>query len=655
MSQATTSLDLAADFQPATEEQWRDLVNKAIKGADFEKRLVSRTADGIAIQPLYMQTRSARPIAAAISAQPWRIAQRVDHPDPVMANTMALADLEGGTDTLTIVAPDSIRAAGYGVALNSISDLERTLQDISLDMIALRLEPAVSGKQSAALLAAYIATTGTDPTTLKINFGLAPLAVLATAGSLATDWLQTTADMAQTVEFLRNRGFTGPLVTNDLRPIHEAGGSESQELAVALASGVAYLRALTDNGHSPEAAARTLSWTIAVDADQFMGLAKLRALRQLWARVEEASGITPHPIAIHAETAWRMMSRRDPAVNMLRTTMATATAAIAGADSIAVLPYTLPLGLPNAFARRIARNTQTVLAEESNLWRVADPAAGSGAYETLTDALCEKAWTAFQEIEAEGGLAESLATGRLQARIAGVREAREKDVARRRIALTGTSEFPNLAEVDETVLDVAPSATRMPGPQRHGEASRPINDLIERFTAGASLAEVSPPPAMAMRAEPLPSLRLSEPFEALRAASDRQLAAAGERPRIFLANLGPLAEHGARATWIRNLLAAGGIDALTNDGFTNSADTGKAFSESGAAIVCICGSDETYGQMVEATASLLKQAGADRVYVAGRPGDNEAGWRQAGVDAFLYAGIDVLSALSEIHATLDVR
>ncbi|MEM9355387.1 MAG: methylmalonyl-CoA mutase family protein [Pseudomonadota bacterium] len=620
MSTLPSDLSLNGDFGQADDVQWRELVDKALKGADFEKRLVSRTQDNIALQPLYQQAPTAQPITTARSGQPWGIAQRIDHPDPEQANSLALQDLENGANQLVVVEPGAVRSAGYGLDISSSEALTQALANVSLDMIGLRVEPRDGGLASSSVVSKFVKASGYGAAKLSVNFGLDPLGCLMRTGTSEADWA---GDLASTVSQLRTDGFECPLINCDMRPIHEAGGSETQELAAALAMGVAYLKALSENGLSLDEARSCLSWTVAIDADQFLSIAKLRALRLLWARVEEASGLDQRPIDIHAETAWRMMSRRDPAVNMLRTTMATAAASIGGADSISVLPYTLPLGLPNAFARRVARNTQTILMEESNLWRVADPAAGAGAYEAITDELCAAAWLDFQDIEREGGLAESFKAGGMQERIAKVRQHRDKQIATRKIALTGTSEFPNLAETDESVLEVAPkAATSVAEGERIGD--------------------------------PLPSQRLAEPFEIMRDASDAAATKAGARPAVFLANLGTLADHGGRATWIGNLLAAGGIAAIGNDGFTNSADVGNAFSESGATVACICGTDEAYGELAEAVASLLKTAGAKSVLLAGKPGDAEAELRAAGIDMFLHVGVDVVAALNELHKTLDI-
>ncbi len=232
----------------------------------------------------------------------------------------------------------------------------------------------------------------------------------------------------------------------DGRIIHNAGGSEAQELAFALACAVSYLRALEASGMALEAACDAIYFRLTADAEQFPTIAKFRALRKLWARVEGACGLSPKPALVAAETAWRMMARRDPQVNILRTTIAVFSAALGGADTITVLPFTAASGLPDRFARRIARNTQLLLAEEAHLAKVADPAAGSGAVESLTDELCEAAWALFQEIEATGGPAAALESGLIQEKIAGVRAKREAAIASRRDALTGVRIFPNLQE-----------------------------------------------------------------------------------------------------------------------------------------------------------------------------------------------------------------
>ena len=301
-------------------------------------------------------------------------------------------------------------------------------------------------------------------------------------------------------------------------------------MAFALASAVAYLRALEAHGMALAAARDAIYFRLSADADQFLTMAKFRAARKLWARVEQACGLTPKPAMVTAETAWRMMTKHDPYVNMLRTTIAVAAAGLGGADAVTVLPYTAPLGLPDPFARRIARNTQLVLLEESNLARVGDPAAGSGALEAMTHELCTAAWAAFREIEQQGGVWAALETGLIQRHAAAVRAERERAVARRTDILTGSNEYPNINEVLPAVLDVAPAAL-------------PKDDAP--ITAAA-----------------LPRIRLAEPFEQLRDASDKILAQTGARPKVFLATLGKPADFNARANFAKNFFEAGGIEAV---------------------------------------------------------------------------------------------
>src|SRR6202020_602911 len=262
--------------------------------------------------------------------------------------------------------------------------------------------------------------------------------------------------MAGAVKGVAATGFKGPFAVADGRVIHDAGGSEGQELAFVLATGVAYLRALEDAGIALDDARSMVYARLSAHADQFLTLAKFRALRLLWAQVEQRCGLAPKPLLISADTAWRMLTRRDPYVNMLRATIAAFSAGLGGANAITVLPHTLALGLPDAFARRAARNTQLVLLEESNLAKVSDPAAGSGGIETLTQQLAEAAWSLFQEIEKAGGVFAALEKNLIQRKVAATRAAREANIARRKEVQTGASEFPNLHEAHVAVLDAKP-------------------------------------------------------------------------------------------------------------------------------------------------------------------------------------------------------
>jgi methylmalonyl-CoA mutase len=370
--------------------------------------------------------------------------QRVDHPDPAIANAEALHDLENGATGLSLVFAGSAGAHGYGLD-PSPETIARVLDGIYLDAgIALDLQLSQGAREALGHLAALLQQRGIAPETTAIRFGLNPIGGIAATGCSPQPWSELSARFSGIVSDLAARGFTSTIAAADGRIVHAAGGSEAQELAFVLASAVAYLRALEAGGIALDAARRMIYFRLAADADQFLTIAKFRSLRKLWARVEQACGLAPAPAHIAAETAWRMMTRRDPYVNMLRATIAVAAAGFGGADAITVLPFTAALGLPDRLARRIARNTQLILLEESHLAKVADPAAGSGGIEDLTQKLCTAAWALFQEIERAGGAVAALEQGVILNKVAATRAERLKNVARRKDALTGTSEFPDI-------------------------------------------------------------------------------------------------------------------------------------------------------------------------------------------------------------------
>ncbi|MBV9234494.1 MAG: methylmalonyl-CoA mutase small subunit, partial [Xanthobacteraceae bacterium] len=616
MTDPMSNVPLAAEFPPASHEQWRKLVDGVLKGAPFERKLVAKPYDDLRIEPLYVRDPQAEPVLGRTPGSPWQIIQRLDHPDPALANAQALQDLEGGATGLLLVFAGSAGAHGFGLEASTRA-LRSVLEGVHLDA-GISLE--VDGTSPAATAMTDLLHAGAiAPSACQIRFGLDPLGECA-RGTANVAWSEATSNLAHAIEALADKGFAGPFAAADGRAIHAAGGSEAQELAYVLATAVLYLRVLEGAGHAVDTARRMIFFRLAADADQFLTIAKFRALRKLFARVEQACGLQPEPIFIAAETAWRMMTQRDPWVNVLRTTMAAFAAGLGGADSVTVLPFTAALGLPDAFARRLARNTQLILLEEANLAKVADPAAGSGGLEALTQQLCAATWSLFQEIEAAGGAYAALEGGLVQRKVATTRVERESAVARGRDPLTGTSEFPDIHELPVAVLEPAPT-------KRTLVATQGI--------------------------EPLPTIRLAEPFEALRDASDRTLAATGARPKVFLANLGTPSDFTARATFTKNFFEAGGIEAISNDGFTNRADLVAAFKASNARLVCLCSSNEVYARDAAVAAKQLARPGI-HIYLAGRPGELEEPRKAAGVQSFIYAGCDMLAVLRAAHEFLGI-
>jgi methylmalonyl-CoA mutase len=617
MTSATDDLPLAADFAPATFEDWRKLVDGVLKGAPFEK-LVGKTYDGLRIEPIYRRARDATPVAGRRAAAPWQIMQRIDHPDAVEANAQALEDLESGATGLTLVFAGASGAHGFGLAPEPRA-IERVLDGVIPDAgISIELQIGRQSRMAAVHLAEYVQRKGLKPVACDIRFGLDPIGACTASGSSLYDWAEIATAVTSAIKGLTAMGFKGPFAVADGRVIHDTGGSEAQELAFVLASAVAYLRAIEASGVSLEEARSMIYARLSADADQFLTIAKFRALRLLWARVEQACNLEPKPLFIAAETAWRMLTQRDPYVNMLRATIATFSAGLGGANSIAVLPHTLALGLPDSFARRIARNTQLILLEESNLAKVSDPAAGSGGIESMTQQLCEAAWQLFQETEKAGGVFASLQQNLIQQKVAATRAAREANIARRKDVLTGASEFPNLAEAQVAVLDAKPI--------------EPVPDAEAKF-----------------RFDALPPMRLAVPFERLRDRSDAILKTRGERPQVFLANLGTAADFTARATFARSFFETGGIEAIDSGGFADPVALAAAFKASGAELICLCSSDKVYAEQAAGAAKALQAQGARHIYLAGRAGEQEANLRAAGINDFIFAGCDALTVLQEAH------
>ena len=621
MTSSTEDLRLAADFPPATRDDWRKLVDGVLKGAPFEK-LVGKTYDGIKIDPIYSRAKGAAPIAGRAAAAPWQIMQRADHPDPAQANAQALLDLENGANGLTLVFSGANGAYGFGLD-PSPEAIAKILDGVFIDAgIAIELQIGPQSRMAAIHVAELVKRKGLSPADCDIRFGLDPLGAGAVWGSSPYAWAEIVPAVTGAVQGLAGMGFKSPIIAADGRVVHDAGGSEVQELAFTLAAGLAYLRAVEQSGIALDAAQGMIYARLSADADQFLTLAKFRAMRLLWSRIEQASGLTPKPLFIAADTSWRMLTQRDAFVNMLRATMATFSAGLGGANAITVLPHTLARGLPDAFARRVARNTQLVLLEESNLAKVSDPAAGSGGIETLTRELCEAAWALFQETEKAGGLFAALGQNIIQRKVTATRAAREANIAKRRDVLTGASEFPNLHERDVAVLDVEPIV--LPS---YGEAK--------------------------YKFDPLPPMRLAAPFEALRDKSDAMLKKAGKRPKVFLANLGTAADFTARATFAKSFFETGGIEAVDSEGFADPGALAAAFKASGATLACLCSSDKAYASHAIAAAQALQAAGARHIYLAGRPGDQEASYRTAGVGDFIFAGGDALATLREAYKRME--
>lgn len=616
---------LAAHFPAADRERWRRLVagvlaksgREGLSGEAAEQALSTALEDGLTVLPLYTAENEApepglpgfAPYvrgnrAHGSTLEGWDIRAYHADPDPARTHEAVLTDLENGAGSLWFAL------GGEGLAIDA---LPKVLEGVHLDLAGVVLDAGDEFAEAARRLFAVHAERGVAADRTTGGLGADPLGLLArTGGGATSDLLQAAARLA--AECARERPGIRAL-TVDATVYHDAGATAAQELGCALATALAYLRVLTEAGLPPEAAAAQLEFRHAASADQFLTVAGQRAGRRLWARVLEVCG-APEAAAgsrRHAVTSSVMMTERDPWVNMLRTTVASLAAGVGGAESVTVLPFDAALGLPDDFARRIARNTQAILLDESHLGRVVDPAGGSWYVEELTDSLARAAWSWFQEIERAGGMRAALDSGLIAERVGAAWSERAERLGRRREPITGVSEFPHLGEKP---------VTRPPAPARAGGG--------------------------------LPRVRRSAAFEALRTRSDEFLASHGARPRIALVALGPESVSSPRSGFAANLFQAGGVEAVPvpvplSPGPDLEA-LAKAVGAAGAPIACLCSSDALYAEHAAPVARALKEAGVRRIWLAGRPGEAAAEQRAAGIADYVYVGCDALGAL---HAALD--
>jgi len=574
-------------------------------GDQPERLLETPTYDGIAIRPLYtaLDELPEPPLpgdwpyvrggdALRDVNAGWKVAEPFPSATPDDPNAALLGGLADGVSALLIRVGES-------------GDVAKLLSGVYLDLAPVILDAGARFAEAGDALLALVDQLDADKRgKVSIDLGADPLT--AKLSRRAAPSMEQVVAVATRVG--GGRGVRA--ITIDGPAFHNLGANESWELAGSLAAAVAYLRALTGAGMSVGAALRHISFRLAADDDQFLTIAKMRAARQLWARVAEVVGDPEGGAGVlHAETSLPMMTQRDPWVNMLRGTLAAFGAGVGGADTVLVHPFdvAIPGGFPGVsagFARRIARNTQLLLLEESHVGRVLDPAGGSWFVEELTEQLAQGAWEHFQAIEARGGFVD--ACDFIAGQIAEIAAQRADDIAHRRTAITGVNEYPNLTEPALPQKDSAPTVVRYAGE-----------------------------------------------FEALRDRSDVYLARTGARPQALLLPLGPLAEHNIRATFASNLLASGGIEAV-NPGPVDAAGVAKAVAEFSAAaspaVAVICGTDKRYAAEAASVVQAARDAGIARVYLAGP--EKAVADAQHRPDEFLTAKINAVEALSNLLTRL---
>ncbi|MEL4505340.1 methylmalonyl-CoA mutase small subunit [Luteococcus sp. H138] len=612
---------LASDFAKPGMDKWREAAakvlnrgrpeDKLLTGDQAVARLVTTTVDGIEIAPIYtledapenLGVPGVAPFTRGTTvhngeADAWDVRALHEDPDAAFTSQAVLTDLERGASSLWFrIDPDAVKA----------EDLARNLEGVLLELITVEVSSRTDQEAAAEALLSVMDASDKPRNHKSAVLGLDPIGLAALNGS--SPELGSLAEWVKKLDGMR----ASRAIVVDATIWHNAGAGDVHELAFALATGAEYVRALVEQGLTPDQAFDTIDFRVTATVDQFATIAKLRALRTAWSKVGEVFGVTEAKRGArqHAVTSWREITRDDAYVNMLRATISTFGAGIGGAEAITVLPFDTAWGLPGDFSRRIARNTQVILAEESNIVRVNDPAGGSWYVEALTKKLAEAAWGVFGKIEAAGGMVKALADGLPKAELEPVIAERAKRLATRKKPITGVSEFPNPEELDVTTARPRPEAPKFAGLEWH---------------------------------------RDSEVFEAMRDAVKAQPNAT-----VFLACLGERRDFGAREGFAGNLFHVAGLPTPKAEGGSTE-EIVEAFKQAATPVACLCSNAKVYAEQALPVAKALKEAGAKVVYLAGNLKELGEGASEAEgvIDGTVAMGANVVELLGTTLDTLGV-
>ena len=674
------------EFTPPTDEEWKAACEALLKGAPFEKKMFTKTYEGITFDPMYTRKHTEDILpkgvmpgmgdylrgvdAAGYIGKPWGIAQACDETLPAENNELLRHEHDKGATIYHIVLDTASRTGvdarqaetvgDTGTSVTTVEDMHVLLTGLDLAKFPLYVYAGANAVPLLALVAAARRASGEDMAEVRGIVGADPIGALAADGKLpasldahydslaaAARWATVNAPHLRTV-FVRSDVYSN------------GGANDVQEVASVLATATAYLRALCERGLTIDEAASQIAFAFSMGANFFLQIAKLRAVRPLWAQIVGAFGgsAEAQKMRIHARPALFFKTIYDPYVNMLRNTTEIFSGVVGGIDSFESAPFDEPIRKGDEFSRRIARNVQIMLQEEFGLLQPIDPAGGSWAVETLTRQMKEKIWAEFQRIEKEGGIIAALRAGSLQESVAAVLAARFKNADLRRDRIVGNNMYPNMTE---TLLETRAEDTAALKAQRTADIDAYLSDIdvkhrdealaslrqahsvdhaVAAALAGATIAELMTAVTEGNGAETVTAIaphRWSERFEALRQRTEEYKAEKNDNVKIFLANMGPIPQHKARADFTTGFLQVGAFEVLGNDGFKTVEEAANAARASGADAVVICSTDATYPEIVPALAPKLHEVlPKARVFLAGAaPKDLLETYKEAGIDEYI--------------------
>jgi methylmalonyl-CoA mutase len=620
MNQTKDTKRLFDAFPPVSTEEWMKKIIADLKGADFDKRLVWHNENGFEIQPFYREEQ--RPNWEYMQAPPeefpyvrstkgenvWEIRQKIYSKNPPEANERACEAAERGATGVSFDATE----------INDVNSLKVLLHGIDLSQTAIHFRAAKNYLELAKLLQAYFSDTNIDAATVKGSFNFDSLSYRLLHGKYYGSPEQNIRELIELTDFCGKHLPAFKLLSVNAAYYHNAGATQVQELAFALSAAAEYLHQLTEAGKKAEEVLPVLAFHFGIGSSYFMEIAKFRAFRLLWANVAKAFGVPEEKAKayIHAVSSNRNKTLFDPYVNMLRTTTEAMSGGIAGVDAMTILPFDNIYNNENHFANRIARNQQIIIKEEAHLDKVVDPAAGSYYVEQLTDSLIAAAWELFLKIEDIGGYAAALDKGFISNEITAAADRRDAEVAKRKISILGTNQYPNQ---QEQMLD------------------KIVRELKPDF-------------------EGLRMYRMAEPFEQLRLNTEIHVQRGGKRPKVFLLTYGNLAMRKARAGFASNFFAVAGYEIIDNAGFELPENGAKAALEAEADLVVLCSSDEDYlGLAMKVNDYFNYEKKQPRLIVAGYPKDDIDHLKEMGVQDFIHVKSNLLESLRKYNQLLGIE
>ncbi len=620
---------LFTEFPPVTTEQWEEVITKDLKGADYDKKLVWKTIEGFNVRPYYraenladIKFRDTQPgqfpfVRGTKNSNEWLIRQDFCACENLEeANKLALDALMKGANSI-----------GFELPHRALDEKEMAvlLKDICLQAIEVNFCGCCPGKTRGTLdsFLKYAEAQGVAKDEIRASFDFSPLHALTVKGRFCDDAFDKLADCVKAVA-----AYPGiRVVAVKACDFNSAGSSISQELGYAMAIGSEYMTALTDRGLDAAEVARRIKFIFAISGNYFFEIAKFRAARVLWANIVKAYGVEDldaMKIKVHAVTSSWNQTVYDAYVNMLRGTTEAMSAALAGVDSIVVLPFDHAFRAPNEFSNRIARNTQSILKEEAHFDKVEDPGAGSYYIETLTSSIAKAAWDIFKSVDEKGGYVEAFKAGDVQAAVKAVSDKRDQAIAKRRDTILGTNQYPNFLE----------------------KASDEITKEI--VTRDASCGCCCGKDDDKKLAEPLRPYRGAQAFEALRLATDRS----GKQPQAFMLTFGNLAMCRARAQFSCNFFAVAGFKVVDNNRFSSVEEGVEAALAAKADIVVACSADDEYAEAVPKIKELIGDKAI--VVVAGDP-ECRPELEAKGIDKYIHVRCNVLETLKEYQAEMGIK